>query len=215
MLSKIIRRCHRVKRRIEQRNSKQYRQYIGWSFASNIAISAQSVLSTHSMLSVIGKASSEITASYNYVGKDIIGQTAGLWYMNKMGKEADKRPKKFVNRSMMLQQSAIALESITPMLPLKGFLPIAGVSNTAKNISFAGFGAINAKVIQKIAGSDQIGEVYSQIAMVNTIGSSIGMGLGLLIAAKIPSHTVRTYTVIPILGCIRYYTFNRAIKNLV
>jgi len=192
----------------------KYMRYAGWSFVSNIAISAQSVLSTHSMLSVIGKSSSDIIASYNYVGKDIIGQSFGLWYMNRMGKEADSNPLKFVYKSMALQQSAIIIESVTPMLNPSKFLFIAGLSNTAKNISFVGFGAVNAKVIQKIASPNKIGETYSHITMINTIGSTIGMGLGLLIAAKIPSHTLRLYTAVPILGLIRYYTYKQSIKGL-
>lgn len=196
------------------RYSKPYRQYVGWSSISTVAISAQSVLATHSMLSVIGNVS-EISASYNYVGKDIIGQTAGLWYMNKMGRDADKNPHKFINRSMTLQQSAVMLESVTPLIDSSLFLPMAGISNTAKNISFVGFGAINAKVIQKIAGTDKIGEVYSQVTMINTIGSSLGMLLGLLLATKIPCHTLRSCTVMPILGFIRYYTFKKSIQGLV
>ena len=52
---------------------KNYGRYVGWSCLSNMIISTESVLSTHSMLSVIGQASSELTFSVNYIGKDIVG----------------------------------------------------------------------------------------------------------------------------------------------
>jgi len=69
---------------------KNYGKYVGWSCFSNFIISIESVLSTHSMLSVVGQASTELTLSVNYIGKDIVGQIGGLYYMNKMGEKADK-----------------------------------------------------------------------------------------------------------------------------
>lgn len=193
---------------------KNYGRYVGWSCLSNMIISAESVLSTHSMLSIIGQASTELTFSVNYIGKDIVGQLGGLYYMNKMGEKADKDPSKFIKHSMILQQSAVIMECATPLLPLEAFIPVAGIANVSKNISFTGFGAVNARIIQKLAEEDNIGEIYSKISMLNTIGSSIGMGLGLVIASKIPDHTMRI-GLMPILAGLRIYTYNKAIKGLI
>lgn len=193
---------------------KNYGRYVGWSCLSNMIISTESVLSTHSMLSVIGQASSELTFSVNYIGKDIVGQLGGLYYMNKMGQKADKEPSEFIKYSMVLQQSAVIMECVTPLLPLGVFIPIAGVANVTKNISFTGFGAVNAKIIQKLAEEDNMGEIYSKVSVLNTIGSTVGMGIGLLIASKVPDHTMRL-GLIPILAGLRIYTYNKAIDGLI
>ena len=191
-----------------------YMKYIGWSCISNMVVSIESVLSTHSMLSVIGQTSSELTLSVNYIGKDIIGQLGGLWYINKIGNKADRKPLEFIKNSMILQQTAIILECLTPFLPITIFMPIAGIANISKNISFTGFGAINAKIIQKISQEDNIGEVYAKISVLNTMGSTFGMGIGLITVAYIPDHSVRI-CLIPILSCIRIYSYNKAINNLI
>jgi hypothetical protein len=193
---------------------KNYGKYVAWSSLSNLIISTESVLSTHSMLSTIGHSSNELTFSINYVGKDIIGQLGGLYFMNKMGSKADKNPKDFIKYSMFLQQSAVVLECATPLLPLGSFIPVAGVANVTKNISFTGFGAVNAKIIQKLAQEDNVGEIYAKISVLNTIGSSIGMGLGLVIASQIQDHTMRL-GFIPILAWMRIYSYNKAISGLI
>ena len=193
---------------------KNYGQYIGWSCLSNVIISMESVLSTHSMLSTIGHTSNEFTLSVNYIGKDIVGQLGGLYYMNKMGSKIDKNSVDFIKYSMILEQSAVVLECTTPLLPLGSFIPVAGVANVTKNVSFTGFGAVNAKIIQKLAQENNVGEIYAKISVLNTIGSSIGMGLGLVIASYLQDHTMRL-GLIPILSYMRLYTYKRSIKGLI
>ena len=73
---------------------KNYGKYVGWSCMSNIVISIESVLSTHTMLSVVGQTNSDLTLSINYIGKDIIGQLGGLWYMHRIGQKVDKESSK-------------------------------------------------------------------------------------------------------------------------
>lgn len=170
---------------------KNYGKYVGWSCFSNFIISIESVLSTHSMLSVVGQASTELTLSVNYIGKDIVGQIGGLYYMNKMGEKADKEPKKFVKYSMAFQQASVFMECTTPMLPISTFIPVA-----------------------TLAEDNNVGEIYAKISVLNTLGSTIGMGLGLVIAAHIPDHTTRL-GLMPILTMIRIYSYNKAIEDLI
>lgn len=193
---------------------KNYGRYVGWSCFSNFIISIESVLSTHSMLSVVGQSSSELTLSVNYIGKDIVGQLGGLWYMNKMGQKADKEPSKFIKYSMISQQIPVFMECATPLLPLGIFIPVAGVANIGKNIAATGLGAVNAKIIQKLARENNIGEIYAKISVLNTLGSTIGMGLGLVIAAYIPDHIMRL-SLMPILTGIRVYSYQKAINGLI
>jgi len=194
--------------------NQKYLSFISWSSISNLIMSIENVLATHSTLSVLGKSSTELTLSTNFIGKDIIGQIGSLLYMNRMAKNADKDPKKFIKYSMIIQQSSVFLESTTPLLPIQMFIPIAGVSNIMMNISFTGCGAINAKIIPLLAEDNNIGEIYAKLTIINTISSSIGMGLGLCIIGFIPEHEKRIF-ILPILSVLRIYTYNKSIKNLI
>lgn len=191
---------------------KKYKQYVGWSFVSNILISAESALATHSMLYAIDSGS-ETIRTVNYIGKDIIGQIGGLAYMANMGKKADEQPRQFLLYSSVSQQSAYLLMCTTPMLP-DYFLTLAGTSNILSNISFTGFGAINAKCIKTLATDNNMGEIYAKVSVINTMGSSIGLFLGLGIIAVIPDHSSRL-CIIPILAAGRIFTFSRAIRDLI
>jgi hypothetical protein len=190
----------------------KYTQYVGWSFCSTVLVSAESVLSTHSMLTAIDTGSESIRTA-NYIGKDIIGQIGSLWYMSKMGEKADKSPKKFLMYSNIIQQISYGATCVTPLVP-SYFLPIAGVSNILANISYTGFGAINAKCIQQLAIDDNIGEIYAKICVINTIGSSIGLVCGLCITSCVLDHSTRLLF-LPALGILRVYTYNKAIEGLI
>lgn len=192
----------------------RYMQYVGWSFISNTLVSMESVLSTHSMLSVVGKASSELAISTNYIGKDIVGQIGGLWYMHRMGKKADNDPKNFIKYSMIFQQTAIFAECATPLLPYWSFIGVAGCANIGKNIAATGVGAINAKIIQKLAQENNTGEIYAKVSVLNTLGSSIGMGLGLGLAALVPDHTTRL-CIMPIFTLLRFYSYKKSVQGLI
>lgn len=189
-----------------------YTKYVGWSFLSNIVVSIEGVLSTHSMLSAISISNSEAVRTANYIGKDIIGQIGGLAYMSKMGQRADKESRKFLLYSNIIQQSSYITTCMTPFFP-SHFLWVAGGANIATNIAFTGFGAINAKCIQKLSQDNNVGEIYAKISVINTIGSSLGMMLGIGISATIPDHGTRVLLV-PILGLLRTYTYRKAIEDI-
>lgn len=191
--------------------SNKYNQFIGWSFASTVLVSIQTVLTTNSMLDVVTDSGDYKTL--NYIGKDIIGQMGGVVYMSKMSENSDKEPKKFINISNGVQQSSFMLMAITPLIDSSVFLPFAGVSNTLANISFSGYGIINAKCIQNMAIDKNIGELYGKITAVNTIGSSVGLSIGVLISMYIPDVHSRC-VILPFLGALRVLTYNKAVNGL-
>ena len=115
---------------------------------------------------------------------------------------------------MAFQQTSVFMECATPMLPISTFIPVAGLANVGKNIAFTGIGAVNAKIIATLAEDNNVGEIYAKISVLNTLGSTIGMGLGLVIAAHIPDHTTRL-GLMPILTMIRIYSYNKAIEDLI
>ena len=190
----------------------KYTSYIGWSFASNVLVSAESAMATHSMLHSIS-CDTETIRTINYIGKDVIGQLGCLAYIAKTGKEADKDPQRFLFYSNFAQQLAYMSLCATPMYP-EYFLPIAGISNIFSNVSFIGFGAINAKCIQKLAIDGNVGELYAKISVFNTIGSSLGLMIGLGIVAVIPDHSTRL-CLVPIFAFCRITAFNKAVNGLI
>lgn len=191
---------------------KNYSKYIGWSFCSNVLVSVENALATHSMLYAIDSGT-EILRTANYIGKDVIGQIGGLVYMSQIGSKSDKEPRKFLLYSNILQQASYAAVCTTPFAP-NHFLPIAGAANIMTNIAFTGFGAINARCIKLLAEDDNIGEIYAKVSIVNTIGSSIGLILGLGITTYVPDHSARML-IIPIIACARIYSYNKAIDGLI
>jgi len=149
----------------------------------------------------------------NYIGKDIIGQCGGLFVMAKISRGADSNPKKFLLYSNICQQLSYTLICFTPFFDPVYFLPVAGIANLMANVAFVGYGATNAKVIDKLSMGN-IGEIYAKITILSTLGSSVGMLLGLCITTIVPDHNIRL-CFIPVLGAARIYTFNKGIKNLV
>ena len=189
----------------------KYREYLAWSFVSNVIVSAESAMASHSMLAVLGQ-QSESYRTFNYVAKDIIGQLGALGYISKMSSKADKEPRRFLNYSHLVQQISYASMFSTPLIP-DLFLPIAGCSNILTNISFAGFGAVNAICIQKLAVDDNIGEIYAKVSIINMIGSSIGLAMGVAITVAIPDHATRL-CLTPVLALGRVYSLNCAIRTV-
>lgn len=195
----------------------RYTQYLGWSFVSTFLVSAETILSSHSMLSAVSVAATTTATaavSVNYLGKDMFGQIGGLLLMNKIGRLSDTHPNKFNKHSMVIQQMSTIAECATPMLPIGAFLPVASVANAGKCVSFTLFGALNAKVITTLSeDGSNVGEIYSKVAITNTLASSLGMAAGLILATQIPSHTIRMAVAVPI-GALRWYTYNKAISGL-
>jgi hypothetical protein len=193
----------------------KFRQFACWSFATNVFASIESIMSSHSMLNVVAKADTEVLMTVNYMAKDILGQLGGIIYISKMGSAFDKYPRTIANHAMTAQQTAIVIECLTPLLPLTYFIPVAGVANMVKNISFTGFGGVNTKILSQLANKDLgIGELYSKLTIVNTVASTIGMICGLGLIAKVPDDTVRM-SLMPFIIGARIFTFNRAIKGLI
>ena len=73
---------------------------------------------------------------------------------------------------------------------------------------------MNAKIITKLAEEDNIGEIYAKISVLNTVGSTIGMGVGLIIAVNLQDHTMRL-CLMPFFSVVRIYSYNKAIKELI
>lgn len=191
-------------------------KYIGWMAVNSFSSSISSVIATNSMLSsimTIKPSYADITLS-TYVGKDIIGQFGGLIYSIYTGKYADKAPEKYITKGIHMQQCAYYLENLSPFIKNSDFiLPFLGFSSILQNISYISIGAVNANNLQKIS-NENIGEIYSKVAAINTLASGLGMILGISIVNFIPSYMVRTLCILPVLTGINYYSINKSLQVL-
>jgi len=190
----------------------QSKKYIGWMALNSWATSTMNVLSTNSMLSsIMGNSpsfSSLITTTY--VGKDIIGQLGGLSYAWKTGKKADKQPLVYITKGSVIQQVSFYLENASVFVTnSKLILPFLGLSSTLKNVSFISLGAVNANNIQKLSPQG-VGEFYSKVAGINTISSTVGMITGIALLQFVPSYTLRTFCIMPLLSVIGVYSLRKA-----
>ncbi len=184
--------------------------YAKWMAINSWAVSTNAVLSTNSMLGNFFKTPSYTTTiTATYIGKDIIGQLGGLLYAWKTGNKSDTKPLYYITKGSTIQQAGYHLENASVFLNNNYLLPFLGFSSLLKNISFISIGAVNVHNLNTIS-SENIGESYSQIAAINTLSSSIGMLSGLIIIHCIPSYTIRSYLIMPILSAISLYSVRKA-----
>ncbi len=94
---------------------------------------------------------------------------------------------------------------------LKLYLPT--VAYKAYVRALGGFGAVNAICIQKLATDNNIGELYAKLSIINMIGSSIGLAVGVAITMFVPDHTTRL-CLTPVLAAGRIYSLNRAVRTV-
>lgn len=161
------------------------------------------VLSTNSMLNSIMTTPSYTTViATTYVGKDIIGQLGGMLYAWKSGKKADEQPVTHIVKGSLLQHAGCHLENASILITnADAVLPFLGLSSIVKNTAFITMGAVSTSNIQKLSNKN-IGELYSKIASINTLSSTLGMILGIGIIHHVPSYEIRSYVILPILTMI-------------
>ena len=183
--------------------------FSGWLAASTLASSCQSVLSTEALLSVLMGTESQ---TWNYVGRDVLGQLGGLLVMSGFTKFIDKRPREFLWVSHAFQQTSMGLLMFTPSLPAEWFLPVAAVANVCANVSFIGYGSLNAKCIQKLSlEHNNVGELYSKLTVHQTLASAVGLSVGMMLNEHCPLDPRLLFLT---LGIARVYCCNQAVRNV-
>lgn len=189
----------------------QYMKFVKWSMLSNVIVSFETAISTHNMLaSLNGGENTHVTI--NYIGKDIIGQLGSLYYINKVSQTIDKNPYNIVQKCNIMQQFSYMCICTAPFIDTLWFLPITGLANILVNLSFTGFGAVNAICIKKLS-NDNIGEIYSKLTIVNTMSSSIGLCIGVAFNTMINDPMINCI-MIPISGIMRVITLNKSLDAL-
>jgi hypothetical protein len=194
---------------------KFYSQYLGWSFVSNLTVGLEVAWGTHCTLEVLNTMHDSELRTWTYLGKDIFGQLGALGYLSKMSALADADPKRFTYYAHLLQQGGFLVVFCTPCFDSMYYLPMASVANLCSNIAFVGFGAVNAKCTQGLAASqNNWGDIYGKPSVANTLASTIGMGLGLLLLNVLPDAEVRLWF-FPALALVRVGSFSKALRGLI
>jgi len=192
----------------------KFHKFVAWNFAYNFFSSINSVLGTDSMLFMLHKTSEEtrtMNMTYNYVGKDIIGQFGGLLLSYYRRKRVDKNPISSARKSVLFQQLATGTDLCLRFVGTSWFLPLAGCSNVLKNVSWIGFGAFNNQRLYNFAKNQNIGELYTIFSISNTLSSSIGMLVGTSILPFLTFHHHR-WILFGTLSCFQYFCFHQMTK---
>ena len=191
-----------------------FTHFTGWLSASTLASACQSVLSTEAMLSVLLTIDTE-AHTWNYVGRDVLGQLGGLLVMSGFTKWTDKKPRQFLWLSHAFQQGSMSLLLLTPALHTNMFLPVASLANMCSNVSFIGYGGLNAKCIQKLSGNqNNMGELYTKVTVHQTLASTVGLSVGMMLNQWTLLHPGTSAYLFAALGVIRVYSCNRAVQKV-
>lgn len=185
---------------------------------SNFVCGFESIISSHSMFhaSGIGSENTALAAvSMNLIGKDILGQLFSIPFISKLSKYGDKHPMKYIRNNTILFGISNFIECSTPYFNESLFIPIATLGNIGKNIGFTGFGSFNANIINKLSNDKlNITELYSKMAMANTISYSLGMSFGLLFVTQIENQELKL-CILPLSGFLRWLLIKKSVQGLI
>ena len=189
-----------------QWGSPAFQRFSRWMFVSTFMASCQNVLSTDAMLTLLSVMSEQRT--FNYIGKDVVGQLSSLAVMMGFTKHIDANPRHFMGQSLLLHQTSMTILLVSPTVPAY-FLPLAGFGNMLSNVAFMGFGGINAKCIQALATDNNVGELYSKLTITQTLASSLGLTAGVALST-LPATEV-WFTALGLGNMLCYY---KAVTNV-
>jgi hypothetical protein len=144
------------------------------------------VLSMQSMLFAIGAGSGSLplAATLNWIIKDGLGQFGGILFASFVNNRFDADPKRWRMISSISMDISSFLELLTPMCP-QYFLPIASIANVGKNISYLSASASRAAIHKSFSLHENLADITVKSGSQSIIGSLIGTGLGLGIAASV------------------------------
>jgi hypothetical protein len=186
-------------------SNKQLFRFSIWSSVSNCMMSAQYAITTHNVLNTV------MGNSSMYLIKDIIGQFGGLMYIIHKSKNIDTKPKYVLKYSDILQQTSFGLLMISQNIPSTMFIYVASISSICMNISFIGYGSLNIKYISDLTNKNEIGYNYTLISCLNTLSSTIGMIIGVIVNTYVTNELCRMIIVSSI-GVARVFTFRKSIQ---
>lgn len=175
------------------------------TFLSNLCVSYESTICANRLLNCLGPDSVQ---AYNYIGKDIIGQTIGMYFVNRFKGLVDANPKRFLWCTNILQQTSFGIDLLASVSSTY-YTPLAITASIGSNISCVNIGALNAKSIQRLSKPEKIGESFAEITMLITVACTIGSLCGLFVNNFSPMFALAS---MPFVGIVRIFTLQKAME---
>lgn len=193
--------------------SQNYLSFIKWQVLSSTCGTIMGVLSTQSLLTALGMGATgalPAAATLNWILKDGLGLVGGVVYTSLRSHLFDSEPKRYRFRASLALQVATFCELLTPLFPHL-FLPMASLSNVAKNMAWLALSGTRAQMNLSFCLKDNLGDVTAKSGSQSTAASLIGTGIGVMLAANCePSSAVPMLTCLPMatLGLYSVYRSN-------
>ena len=184
-----------------------YGTYALLQFAGFACSSAGGVLSTRVLLTAVGvggrASAAPLAAAANWAVKDGLGMLGGVAFASIWSGALDARPRRWRLRSSVALDAAALVElAALPAFP-QYFVPIAGLANVAKNISYLAASASRAAIHRALSnrqGAANLGDLTAKSGSQTIVASLVGLGLGVGVSNACGGDVT---TVLAGLGCPR------------
>lgn len=184
---------------------------------SQTCTSVSGVLATSALLMSVGMGTSQAnaaSAAFNWVLKDGFGNIGNLLFASRMGSRFDVYPKRWLFRSGIVMQAAMALEILTATLPTL-FLPLASTANFLKGMTWLAGSSSRATINLSFTRRLNLGDITAKQTGQNIATGLAGMGLGLLIAEQIGHGFEATAQAHLVLSIINIFSLKQALQHVV
>ena len=161
-----------------------YGTYAALQFAAYTCSSACGVLSTRVLLTAVGVgdgAAAPLAAAANWAIKDGLGMLGGVAFAATWSNSLDARPRQWRLRS----SAALDLASLVELAALPAFpqyfVPIAGLANVAKNVSYLAASASRAAIHQSLSArsdASNLADLTAKTGSQTIVASLCGLALG-------------------------------------
>jgi hypothetical protein len=183
------------------------KSYLRYYLTFNTLLSAEAMIGTHCMLSCVSQLPTELSITWNYTARDMIGNFCSLYFIRKCSGKIDVYPIQYGLMANGLFQVGYLMECSLPLLDIGYFIPISTVANVLKHVAYVYYGALH---IQKLQHSKSIGLTYAEFSAYTTLANSVGMGLGLSVLYLVPNQPI---SVLVGLGMLRAYFHMKSIRE--
>ena len=192
-----------------------YDRFATGQVISSILGTTCGVLSMQSMLFAIGVGggSLPLAATLNWIIKDGLGQFGGILLASQVNNRFDADPKRWRMVADVSMNASSLLELLTPLAPAY-FLPIASVANVGKNVSYLSASASRAAIHKSFCRHENLADITARSGSQSILGSLLGTGLGLGIAATVGQDyqsTLAAFTVCSLMSIGATYASLRGV----
>eukprot|EP00941_MAST-03F_sp_MAST-3F-sp1_P005345 g5345.t1 len=166
--------------------------------SSSIFSAASGVITMQALLYAVGLGSSSIpmAAGLNWVIKDGLGQLGGVLFASSVNTRFDAEPKYWRMVAAGALGVAGFVEVLTPLAPSL-FVPLAGIANASKNISWLSASAARASIHRSFIRHENLADVTakagSQTIAASLIGTTLGISVSPLIGSDFGMPLITTF----------------------